>query len=336
MVKKMKKINIISYSSLVLLFLVIGCKESFLEEEPRAFLGEETLLNPAGVEAALIGAYSTLSGYSDGDRWTANPHNFMLGSITTDDAYKGTELADFPELTQLEIYQWTPNNSMLNDKWVMSYEGIVRVNNALDLLANTPEVTDADRKRIEGEARFLRAYYHFELYKHWGNVPYFTQEDDDYYKSNEGVDPLGDAIEDLKAAIELLPESQDDRGRADQYAARAMLGKMYMYGDSPDAASAKAQLEIVVENKELAPCLRDLFQAETESHQEALFSVQASINDGGNSGNANWLNQLAHPHAGSPFGCCGVHQPSQNLVNAYKVGPDGLPLFETYDDVDLN
>jgi hypothetical protein len=325
--------------NLVFMLLLWACSSSFLEEPPRGFLAESQLESEAGVNTALLGAYSLLDGMNldNNNTWSANPWNWQFGTITSDDSYKGSEQTDFPEMTQLEIYQWTSGNAIMNDKWVQSYEGVNRANSTLKLLAKVTDISDADKKRIEGESRFLRAYYHFELYKVWGNVPYFTEEDEEFIKSNVGVDPLGDAIKDVEAAVPLLPATQAQRGRVDQFAAKAFLGKLYMYLETPDAAKAKAQLDPVVNAKSLAPCLKDIFQTATENHEEALFSVQASTNDGGNSRNANWLNQLAFP-AGPAFGCCGFMQPSQDLVNAYKVGADGLPEldFDTFDDADLD
>jgi hypothetical protein len=276
-----------------------------------------------------------LDGYNTGaNTWAANPVNWIMGSITTDDAYKGSEQTDFPEFTQIEIYQWSAGNSVPNDKWVQLYEGIARANAAVKLVGQAAgQLSTADAERIEGEARFLRAYYHFELYKVWGNVPYFTEADADFVKSNENVDPLGDAIADLEAAVALLPVSQSERGRVDQIAAKAFLGKLYLYLPTPDAAKAKAVLDDVVAARTLAPCLKDIFSLEAENHESALFSMQASFASGLNANDANWLNQLAYP-GGGPFGCCGFHQPSQNLVNAFKVDANGLPIFDNFDNTE--
>src|SRR5690606_11100027 len=99
----------------------------------------------------------------------------IFGSITSDDAYKGSEQTDFPEFTQLEIYQWSSGNSIMNDKWVMSYEGIVRANSVVKIANQVEGMDETTKARLVAEARFLRAHYHFELYKEWGNVPYFTE-----------------------------------------------------------------------------------------------------------------------------------------------------------------
>src|SRR5262249_16590901 len=61
--------------------------------------------------------------------------------------------------------------------------------------------------------------------------------------------------------------------------------------------------------------------------KETILAYQASANDGEpNGNNANYGERLNFPHSGSPFGCCGFHQPSQNLVNYFQVDANGLPL----------
>jgi hypothetical protein len=60
---------------------------------------------------------------------------------------------------------------------------------------------------------------------------------------------------------------------------------------------------------------------------ETILAYEASSNDGEPNGdNANWGERLNFPHSGSHFGCCGFHQPSQNLVNFFQVDAAGLPL----------
>jgi hypothetical protein len=67
-----------------------------------------------------------------------------------------------------------------------------------------------------------------------------------------------------------------------------------------------------------------------------IFSIQASVNDGdGGGSNGNFADRLNHPHGGSPFGCCGFHQPSQNLVNSHKVDANGLPMIDNFNNADV-
>ncbi len=77
------------------------------------------------------------------------------------------------------------------------------------------------------------------------------------------------------------------------------------------------------------------FEIETNNNKESIFEIQANVNDVNESLNAEMGIGLNWPH-GSDIGmCCGFHQPSQNLVNAYKVDANGLPLFDTFNNMDL-
>jgi hypothetical protein len=102
-------------------------------------------------------------------------------------------------------------------------------------------------------------------------------------------------------------------------------------------AQAKAMLDPIVNATALSPCQRDVFEYESENDPEALFSVQMSLSNDAQARNSNWLNQLAQPNiSGGVTTCCGFHQPSQNLVNAFKVDANGLPLLDTFNDAPLD
>jgi hypothetical protein len=70
-----------------------------------------------------------------------------------------------------------------------------------------------------------------------------------------------------------------------------------------------------------------------ENGNESLFAVQYSHDDGTSKGRLNFGDILATPQG---LGCCDFHKPSQNLANAYKTGANGLPLFDTFNDADLD
>jgi starch-binding outer membrane protein, SusD/RagB family len=333
---------------IIMLAFAFACSESYLDQKPLGVLDEVALTNKNGVEQVLIGAYSMLDGYNldNVNVWAANPVNWVFGSVPSDDAYKGSESTDDPGgFAQTEAYQWTPSMINLNDKFVANYEGAKRSTAVLTILKgvttfdpNNPN--DVIRQAsIEGEAKFLRAFFHFELYKVFTNIPYFREEDyaslETLKKSNVGVDVLEECVTDVKEAIALLPETQEQKGRVTKFAAMAFLGKLYMYQAQPANGSttldpaklalAKAQFDLVLPQYQLAACYRENFQVATENNPESIFSVQSA--SGNQARDANWLNQLAYPHGGgAATGCCGFHQPSQNLVNAYRVDDNGLPL----------
>ncbi|MEX0680004.1 MAG: RagB/SusD family nutrient uptake outer membrane protein, partial [Balneolales bacterium] len=104
-------------------------------------------------------------------------------------------------------------------------------------------------------------------------------------------------------------------------------GRVEVY--SGDYSSGLNTLLDVVNNGpyELEDNFYQVFSAFHENGPETVLAYQASSNDGNpNGNNANYPDRLNFPHGGSPFGCCGFHQPSQNLVNAFTVDGNGLPL----------
>ncbi|MCD8263085.1 MAG: RagB/SusD family nutrient uptake outer membrane protein [Tannerellaceae bacterium] len=84
----------------------------------------------------------------------------------------------------------------------------------------------------------------------------------------------------------------------------------------------------------LATDFAENFLCETENGVESIFAIQHSHNDGTLRGRLDWGAMLNFP-MNSEYGCCGFHQPSQNMVNAFRTDEDGLPLFDTFNEKSL-
>jgi hypothetical protein len=325
----------------LLMFVAVAaysCKD-FLNGDPQGTLDELTLANKAGVEGSLIATYRALdcTNFTNAD-WGCAASDWVWGSVTSDDAYKGSEASDQPPINDLEAYAWGTGDaeSYLNTKWRASYEGVVRANATIRLLdkvrAEKPgEISDADADGIRGEAIFLRAHYHFEAWRVWGNIPYYRADDTDFRKSNQGVNVAAELITDLDSAIALLPATPrtGQAGRATSWAAMAYKGRVQVYAG--DYAGALTTLRNVQTSGPYA--LETSYDhvwtgfSQYANGPETILAYQASSNDGEpNGNNANYGERLNFPHSGSPFGCCGFHQPSQNLVNSFLVDANGLPL----------
>ncbi len=338
-----------------LLIFVAGATyacDDFLVGAPQGALDEKTLANQSGVEGTLIAAYRVLDwNLGVGGAWGPAASNWVWGSVTSDDAYKGSEASDQPPITDIELYNWSTGGAedYLNDKWRNVYEGVVRSNATIRLLDavltdNPGTISSADENSIRGEATFLRAHFHFEAWRMWRNVPYYTESDEDFRKSNVGVDALQQVLADLDAAIALLPPSprNGEVGRVTSWTAEAYKGRAQMYAG--DFTAARATLSNVRTSGPYA--LEENYHRvwtgfqEFANGPETILAYQASSNDGEPEGNnANWGERLNFPHSGSPIGCCGFHQPSQNLVNFFAVDAAGLPLAltdPTWNDRDDN
>jgi hypothetical protein len=319
---------------------VYGCSD-FLEtaSAPQGTLDEKTIATRVGVEGTLIGAYRTLdcTTATNAD-WGCAASNWVWASVAADDSYKGSVGSDQPPINDIEGYHWgTPNaESYLNTKWSHIYEGVVRSNATLRLLKQVMEQSTeipADlAAQIEGEALFLRAHYHFEAWRMWGRIPYYTDQDTDIRKPNlSSAEVVTALLADLDAAIAKLPLTprNGQKGRATRWTAKAYKGRVQVYAGQ--FAAAVTTLQDVRTNGPYAlqPSFDQVWSGfqEYTNGPETIWAYQASVNDGEPNGdNGNWGERLNFPYSGSHFGCCGFNQPSQNLVNFFRVDAAGLPL----------
>jgi hypothetical protein len=342
----MKKIAFSIISLATLGVITWSCSKSFLERKPLGGLDATTLANKAGVEALLIGAYSVLDGFVNGGGiflggWESSGTNWVYGSICGGEAHKGSDAGDQPDVNSIEAFSATATNGYFRVKFNVVYEGVARSNSVLKQLKAATDVSDNDKKRIEGEARFLRGHYHFEAKKMWNKVPFVDENVTDFNLSND-ADIWPQIEADLKFAYDNLPGTMDAKGRVNKWAAGALYGKALLY--QKKYAEAKAVLDAVYTNGTnaqgqkyaLLARFSDNFNADTKNSTESVFAVQYSVNDGSAADNGGWGEVLNFPYTGGPGTCCGFFQPSQDLVNSYQVdATTGLPNPAAYNSTEV-
>ena len=323
----------------VLLVGLNACKKSFLEPQPYSRYSQEQLESKKGVEALLIGTYGMLDGQgiSGASGWMVGATNWVYGDVSSDDAYKGTDANDQPQMSEIELYNSQPANTYFYYKWLSLYEGVARANDVITFANNTKVLTDAERKDYIAQARFLRGHFLFEAKRLWNKVPY-VDETTTKYDNKTDIWPKIEA--DFKAAYDNLPETQPLVGKVNKWAAGAYLAKAYMYDKK--FAEAKALYDVIIPQGKTsngkAYGLQDQFwknfDVAYENTEEAVFSQQTQAS-GTVTASAETSYELAYPYGGV-WGCCGFYQPSQNLVNAYKTDANGLPfLDDSYNNVNL-
>src|SRR5688572_2353410 len=151
----------------------IACKESFLEVPATGQLNEQQIQSAKGAEGLLVGVYSVLNGRGNG--WHSGASNWMWGSMRGGEANKGTNAGDFNTMNPVERYELNATNSEVHGKWLGNYEGVARANFLLATVPKATDLSDADKTRIMGEARFLRGHFYFDLVKNFGKVPYLDE-----------------------------------------------------------------------------------------------------------------------------------------------------------------
>lgn len=332
----------------------IACSDDFLEAPVTAQLTESQTQSRAGLEALLIGVYSQLNGHNDFG-WFGGNTNWLWGSIRGGDANKGSDAGDFNSISPIQRFtELTPTNNHPNEVWRNLYEGISRANFYLKQLEAAeillPDVPDFDsvedyKLKRSAEARFLRAHYYFHLRRLFKNVPYITP-DMDYsteilavaQPNNVEIYPMIEA--DMKYAADNLPPTQPQVGRANSWAAKAYLGKIYLYQNKHSEALPLFTDVInngVTSNDKkygLVPSFSNVFRGAYENNEESVFAFQAAAGVG-SIATTNHEIAMNYPYNTGPNGpgeCCGFYQPSFELANSYRT-EDGLPLLDkSYND----
>jgi starch-binding outer membrane protein, SusD/RagB family len=321
--------------SLVLATLMLSCSDEFLVKEPCGVPAETIFNNEKGLDALLIGTYAIISGSALWDvTWGASATNWLYGSVASDDAYKGAEYGD--PMSVFERWDVHTSNNLVAEKWKWVFMGVTRANEVLRIHRMTEGLTPVREAEIEAEARFLRAFFNTEGYLVFKNIPVITEETEHPAKVPNTVDIVPHIIADLEFAWQNLPGSQQQVGRPTKYAAMALAAKVHLHNGNFD--SARPLLDNIISSGKytLAERFHDNFRIATNNNQESIFEIQASVNDGApESGNAEMGIGLNFPHGGDLGMCCGFHQPSQNLVNAFRVDENGLPLIDTFNESNL-
>ena len=183
---------------------------------------------------ALIGAYDPVGWTMAYGQWISP---VMFGEIRSDNANAGGDPSnnDQPGWQEFDDFTETNVNTVLHPLYRRSYIGINRVNS---LLNNTdtsdPELSSNAVQVYLAEAKFLRAFYHFELFRHFGPIPVVTEElapDVVDLERNTLSEVMLQIISDCEDAAELLPtlSAPGQEGRATKGAALALMGKAYLY-----------------------------------------------------------------------------------------------------------
>lgn len=268
--------------------IIVACNKSFLESDPLATQVETNYYKNAG-EAfnGLVAAYDPM-GWEGA---TASSYgNIACLEAAADDCFGGGGSAtDVPYLNTMDSYAIDPANGPQLDFWKKGFTGVSRVNSILSNLdKGIPGLTDAVKNRYIAEAKFLRAYYYFELVRLFGNVPLFTaplSTDQTYTAVQVAPEEVYAQIEkDLKDAIAEanLPNTvpvATEGGRITKGAAHALLGKVYLFEKKwADAARELADVNGTPGSTSkygyrLLPKFTDVFRPDNKFNNESILEI---------------------------------------------------------------
>ena len=279
----MKKIyrNLTVFAGFAL--VLAACSKDRLVVEPvNEFLSSNYYQTEDQVASALIGVYDPIGWSMAYGQWISPT---MMGEIRSDNANAGGDPSnnDQPGWQELDDFTNTNSNVVLHPIYRKGYIGISRANALLDLT----EIESETVSEYKAQAQWLRAYYHFELFRHFGPIPVVnTSLTPEQMNLERGTlsEVMQQIVTDCTEALPHLPlvAPSGQEGRVTKGAAYALMGKAYLYwadlkGD--DAAlfqSAADAFQSIVDlgAYQLQDDMQELFVFDNRNTPESVFEIQ--------------------------------------------------------------
>jgi starch-binding outer membrane protein, SusD/RagB family len=316
----MKKILFLT--SMLVFAMTMSCNEDTLDKiNPNGVTTETYYNNEAEIVAGVNSVYALVQSNSLVSReW------FFTHDLRGDEMASGGGQLETPR-NQALIGVHDAANSVTGSVWRGWYRVIHRANVMIEKAPNAKAAPAAIKTRVEGEARFLRAWAYFELGTLWGGVPIYKE----YVKSLEGAAPRGTqkevydlVIADLKIAEGALPATYpaSQQGRATKAAAQMLLARTYL--QLGDYGSARTELKKIVDSKQykIVDEYLDLTNEEGEFNAESILEIAyapsgGAYNWGGDSDGTAVQEETVRTQEYSAIGWRNLI-PSNKVLNEYE------------------
>ena len=251
-----------------------------------------------------------------------------ISEIASDNTIAGGEsVNDTQGLHQLDLMTHGGVNAELRNVFRWNYAGITRAN---FILENKDNIEFTGKDKIIAEAKFLRAFYYFELVKFFGDVPLIIDErigaqEATTIPRTPSSEIYAQIEQDLLDASAVLDAVSLVKGKATKGAAMALLGKAYLYQSKFVEAANKFDEVISSGSYSLISDYNDLFSVANENNSETVFDVEYSGAEGGGygclvclEGNAGPGFQGIRQYEGPIYGDGNSYNlPTQNLYDAF-------------------
>ena len=311
-------------AAVVLTALFTGC-DSFLQKSPQGELTSENFFrNGEDAQRALNSVYDYAQARSF-DFFP--PYPMIFGSIASDNATKGGERRSDPiSVQRVEQFNPRPTDPYITSTWNTMYTGIYRANL---VIANVPDIESmsaSQREQIVGEAKFLRAYFHFYALKMYGlgndrandgpGIPLITEplpaSDADVPRTSE-AEVWAQIETDLQDAATAMGPTAPDLGRATEGAAKALRVKAHVFQEEWSDAQTLAREIIDSGRYSLDPDYSRVFDQRGEFGPGSVFEINHVDLSSALEGTVGTIYQNSRDTWGYGFNC-----PTQALYDAFE------------------
>jgi starch-binding outer membrane protein, SusD/RagB family len=302
-------------SQIVAIFCLViltasGCKKFVQIGSPNTLLVTSNVFNNNFTPTATVTSIYTQM-FNNSESFTGSRNQGLLAD----------ELTNYSTAaTQIQFYTNEMTALTTTGVWVRAYYYIYQANAIIAALQSNGNITPAIAQQLTGEAKFIRAFWHFYLTNEYGDVPLVTTTD---YTVNANIARTPQAqvyeqiVQDLQDAQSLLNANYVDasdtaitteRTRPIKAAAQALLARVYLYTQKYDSAETYASMVI---NNSLFSLCNNLSSLSTQPNggSNSVFSA--------NSTEAIW--QLATP----------MPNQNTNTIDAQDFILVGLPASAT-------
>ena len=306
----------------------VSCSKDYLNKFNPTQLNTSTFYQTKGqVEQAVNGSYSQLQDLIR-NQWEFAEFPSDNTTLHFDIGNRGHGPAE----EAIEYWQLTPNNGPTTNWYNLLYSGLGNINVTLAKLSGA-NLTDADKANYEGQLKFIRAFYYFQLVQGFGDVIIVTEPiqspAEAYTFARSPAADVYKLIEsDLTFAASSLPVpssiSAADAGRVSKGAALALLGKVYL--TKKQYSDAVTTLEQVIKlGYSLMPNYADVFDPNKKNNAESVFEVQFQADND----NGEWSGFLDNFYPRESYGAVvkftnanggGWNTPTLDIIGAYEPG----------------
>jgi len=265
-----------------------------------SFACEETLVEDPVSLATADGYYTTEKGINDGLKATYTPFRRFYGrqegffmTVTGTDIFTNGfgGVANAPD-----INNYSPNllgtNGFITTVWNQFYVGINQANTVIGRAPDVEDISETERARVMGEARFLRALYYFHLVQQFGPVHFTLEEtigvETEANRTDVATIYAEGIVPDLEYAVDNLPPTPAEYRQVTKPAAEALLAKVHLVLGNWAEAETLAAGVINDYDFGLVTPFANLWDIENDVNNEIIWAVQYTddplTNDGGNWG----------------------------------------------------
>ena len=315
------------------LLLGSGCSNFLDEAAPSNLTPESFYTIPDHAEAAIAAVYADTRFVGGGAEIFSS--NWQLLEAPT--GTSTTETAQNSDLNNLYSLTYDGNTLHIINWWNGVYRVISQANLVLEKVPSITPMNEAQKKRILGEARFLRAWAYFYAVRLWGDVPIVTKPQtvtsEDFNpprSSQEAVYKL--IVEDLQAAEAAGFAWMDVSGRISQAAVKSQLARVYLTMAGQPLNKGAGHYKLAADKSEevityansnpgminLFPTYFDVHRENLKNRTEHIFMLQYNVLVAGNP-MGNMLPNFKPVTFAGPGGT-GSTVPTSAFYNSYETG----------------